>query len=100
MTVCCLVFSLPPAESQLLCHGRDGFHRCENNSQETRFIKKGPAVLQSVCNFPWMPEVGVHTEDMLQCSGSERLLWNALTKVNFANCPDPLKLKADEASVW
>lgn len=28
------------------------------------------------------------------------LLWNALARVNFANYPDPLKLKADEVSVW
>lgn len=42
-----------------------------------------------------MPEMGVHTEDAVLCSGPEGtvLLWNALTKVNFANYPDPLKLK-------
>lgn len=43
---------------------RTQFHDRDNNSQETRFIKKGSA------------------------------------EVNFADYPDPLKLKADEASVW
>lgn len=51
------------------------------------------------CNFPWMPEVGVQTEDALQCSGTGRLLKNALPKGNFAKYPDPLKLKPDEVPV-
>lgn len=40
----CLLFGffpLLPAESQLLCHDGDDFHRSENNSQETRFTKNG-----------------------------------------------------------
>lgn len=46
-----------------------------------------------------MPEVGVQTEDALQCSGTERLLKNALPKSNFAKYPEPLKLKPDEVPV-
>lgn len=89
-----------PTELQLfaVC----GFHRCENQVLKKTDLKtneqKNLAVPQSAHNFLQMTELGVQTEDTLQCSGTERLLKNDLPKGNFAKSPNP-KLKPGEVPV-
>lgn len=70
------------------------------SAQENRFKnkQKNLAVPQSAHNFLQMTEVGVQTEDTLQCSATESLLKNALPKGNFAKSPNR-KLKPGEVPV-